>query len=838
MDNNVVLNSINLVSKYWKKKITNREGVFLRNRKQNNLPSITIGTNELNYFNSLTNKNTIARLTVITTVYSFLLKRLISEFDGYVVSDYEGHSNTLLLAFPTNLKSTFKEYLQKVKLEILETFNHSDFDKEVIAEKAGFDNLNLLSNYGININALSKSDCNGILFNVKITENDGLEIQISYLEGFVKDTVANFLIKSFKDFLINLESNIDVNLSEFNLLSEKEKSQLLVDFNETYVAYPDDKTIVDLFEDQVTKTPHNLAVVFKESHLTYEELNKKANQLANYIITKDIINKGDIVGVFLPKSDTGIISLLAILKLGAVYLPIDTNYPKERIDHLIKDSGLKLVISDTAGLVIDNCDCLNINEINFENYCCDNLNSVISSDDSAYLIYTSGSTGLPKGVVVSHTSNVNMSLDQIRTFEITESDKVVWFASVAFDASISEIMMSLYSGATLTIPTEETIKDKDQFVDFIKVTKSSVVTFPPSYLGLLSEEEISGLRCIITAGESANPAKANAVVASGTDYYNAYGPTECAVCVSIYKVSKDDIDKSIIPIGKPISNLQVYILDERLKPVPIGVSGKLYVSGVGLAKGYLNRTELTNEKFIPNPFAENQLMYETGDLACWLPDGNIEFLGRKDQQIKIRGYRIELGEIENAISQFSEDLKQVVVEVKENNQEKVLAAYFVSVADVNKSELRAFLQEKLPEYMVPGFYVALNELPLTPNGKIDRKALPEITSEDIIRKEYVAPRNETEEKLIGIWQGVLGIEKIGITDNFFELGGHSLKITKMLYQINESFGIELQMKNVLALQNVEALGELIETEIAFKNGIKTNKTNDETINKDIEVWEL
>ncbi len=838
MDKDTLSDNINLISKYWKKKTVNREEVSGGHQKKNSLPYVTINANELNYFNSLTNKNPIAQYTVISAIYSFLLKKLINEFDGYVVSNYKDQSNSLLLSFPIDLNTSFKEYLQKVKLEILETLNYSEFDKEILAKKAGFDDLSFMSNYGISINSNSKLDCNGVLFNVKINEKEDLEIQVSYLEGFVKERIVNRLVNSFKDFIVNLENNIEANLLEYALLSEREKHQLLVDFNNTEVTYPKDKTIVDVFENQVEKTPNNVALVCKELKLTYKELNEKANQLANYIVSKDIVNKGDIVGVFLPKSDIGIISLLAILKLGAVYLPIDTNYPQERINYLIEDSGLKLLITHDATLDIGNCDSIVINEINFEDNSSDNPNTVLSSNDLAYIIYTSGSTGNPKGVMVAHTSNVNMSLDQIRTFEITESDKVVWFASVAFDASISEIMMSLYSGATLCIPTEETIKDKDQFVTFIKETKSTVVTFPPSYLGLLSEDDISGLRCIITAGESANPSKAIAVVASGIDYYNAYGPTECAVCVSIHKVTKNDSDKSIIPIGKPISNLQVYILDEALQPLPIGVSGKLYVSGVGVSRGYLNNSELTKEKFIPNPFIEGEKMYDTGDLCCWLADGNIEFLGRKDQQIKIRGYRIELGEIENTISLYSEDLKQVVVEVKESNQEKVLVAYFTSTADINKSDLRSFLQEKLPEYMIPGFYVALEKLPITPNGKIDRKNLPNTTDNDIIRREYVAPRNEIEEKLIGIWQEVLGIEKIGITDNFFELGGHSLKITKMLYKINENFGIELQMKNVLALQNVEALGGLIESEVAFVNGITTNKTNEEIINKDIEVWEL
>ncbi|MBP4137055.1 non-ribosomal peptide synthetase [Flavobacterium geliluteum] len=804
---NTVSNNINLVSKYWKKKILNREEVLGGLQKQNSLPCATVNANELIYFNSLTNKNPIAQYTVISAIYSFLLKKLINEFDGFVVSNFKDKNNSLLLSYSIDLKTSFKEYLHQIKFEILETLKHSDYNTDIISKKTGVADLSIFSNYSININSESKLYCNGLLFDIKINEGGDIEIHASYLEGFVKKAIVERLIQCFKCFIISLESNITFNLCEYPLLSEKEKHQLLVNFNDTDAAYPKNKTIVDLFEEQVENTPNNIAVLFEETKLTYKEVNEKANQLAHHISSKHSINKGDIIGVLLPKSDIGIISILAILKLGAVYLPIDTNYPQERIDYLIKDSGLKLLISDSIELGIDNCETIAVKSIIFEDNCSNNVNTPISSKDLAYVIYTSGSTGQPKGVMVEHRSNINMSLDQIKSFGINKNDKIIWFASVAFDASISEIMMSLYSGATLCIPTEEIIKDKDQFISFLKETKSTVVTFPPSYLGLLSENDISGLRCIITAGEPANSTKAIAVAASGIDYYNAYGPTECAVCVSIYKVTKDDFEKSVIPIGRPISNTQVYILDEALKPLPIGATGKLYVSGAGVARGYLNKPELTEEKFIANPFIEGERMYDTGDLACWLPDGNIEFLGRKDHQVKLRGYRIELGEIENTISQYSEDLKQVAVEVRENNQEKVLAAYLVSTTNIDKSELRSFLQAKLPDYMVPGFYIELEKLPVTPNGKIDRNSLPSISVEDIVRKEYIGPRNKTEENLVLIWQEVLGIEPIGITDNFFELGGHSLIIAQIINRTRKQLGKTVSFKVFFANPTIEGLSK-------------------------------
>ncbi len=811
MDKNALSNNLYLVKKYWKKKIADRKQFLSVHGSQNQLPNVTIETSDLNYFNKLTNNNTIAQAAVLSAVYSFLLKRLLNEFDGYVVSGYAEESGSLLLSLPVDLNFSFKEYLQKVKLEILETLRHSDYHSDYASETNNFNDLSVFSNYSIGINSLPHLVNNGVLFDVKINENKGIEINVSYLEDFVKKTVVQHLIKLFVQFIKNLENYIEIDLSHYELLSEEEKNQILVDFNATDEIYPKEKTIVDLFEEQVTKTPDNSAVFFKESTLTYFVLNQRANQLANYISHKNAIKKGDIIGVFLPKSDAGIIALLAILKLGAVYLPIDTNYPKERIDYLIKDSGLKLLITDSPeALLTDDSETIALQSINFDDYNGENINTVISPNDLAYIIYTSGSTGQPKGVLIEHTSSINMSIDQIKSFEIIKDDKVVWFASVAFDASISEIMMSLYSGGLLCIPTEEVIKDKDKFVSFLKETKATVVTFPPSYLGLLSEEDISGLRCIITAGESANSTKANAVLKSGIAYYNAYGPTECSVCATIYKLSENDFDKINIPIGKPISNSKIYILDEALKPLPIGVAGKIYISGTGVGRGYLNKPELTSEKFTANPFQKGERIYDTGDLGCWLADGNIEFLGRKDHQVKIRGYRVELGEIENTILQYSDTLKQVVVEVKENNHEKVLAAYLVGTEPINKSELKNFLQKALPDYLVPGFYITLDNLPLTPNGKIDRKALPDITSNDVIRSTYTAPRNETEKSLVLIWQEVLGIQKIGITDNFFDLGGHSLITGQVINRIHKQLGKSVSFKTFFTNPSIEQLSRQLQ----------------------------
>lgn len=800
-------NNLIPVYKYWKKKLYEKNIYSELICTQETIHECIIKTYEIGYLNKITNKNEIAKFTVICAVYNFLLKRLISEFDGFIVSNFNEQPNSLVFSFSNDLEISFKDYLKLIKSEILETLNNSNYDHEVLGIELGLDHLKFSSRYGINFNSVTKLECNGLLFDIVFNDSQDIEIKVSYQEGFVNSSIVKYLVQHFCNFIINLEKYIEVVLSEYDLLNDIEREQLLVDFNKTESDYPKNKTIVDLFEEQVVKTPNNVATVFQNTEITYKDLNEKSNQLANFISSVYTINKGDIIGVFLPKSDNGIIALLAILKLGAVYLPIDTNYPQERIDYLIKDSGLKLLIEDGNHFLNIDCDRLDINHSNLKNFCHENLDKEVIPSDLAYIIYTSGSTGQPKGVMVEHTSNVNMSLDQIKVFNVTQSDKVVWFASVSFDASISEIMMALYSGATLCIPTQEAIKEQNEFVKFLKVTNATVVTFPPSYLGLLEAEDIAGLRCIITAGESANAAKAIEIVNLGKEYYNAYGPTECAVCVSIYKVTEKDFDTVNIPIGLPIANTQIYILDESLQPVPIGVTGKIYVSGVGVARGYLNKTELTNEKFISNPFIKGTRLYDTGDLGCWLSDGNVEFQGRKDSQVKLRGYRIELGEIENTLLQYSDTIKQVAVDIKEYNQESVLVAYFVSSSLINKSELRSFLQSNLPDYMLPSFYIALDKLPITPNGKIDRKALPNISGDHSIRTEYIAPLNKTQEVLARIWQEVLGIEKIGIKDNFFELGGHSLLISQVINRVQKLLGKTLSFKTFFSNPTIAELSQ-------------------------------
>ncbi|ROI03185.1 hypothetical protein EGI16_11460, partial [Chryseobacterium sp. G0240] len=521
-------------------------------------------------FLKVSKNNSLSKFSIVSSAFSFLIKKYFENFQDVIKvypSNAIGLEKIVLLEVKNNAAVTFKDLLQNTVSEVKEVIFHKDYTLPGI-------NLELYSNFSIQFNpeVFYAQDDISLLYE----ETDS---QIVFTV-FYNEIYPEYVITGFLNNFISLISDYDLLLSSdirfYSLIDDKERKQLLVDFNATSVDYPKDKTIVDLFENQVSKTPENVAAVFEGVMLTYKELNEKANQLAHYIRDNYSIDSGEVIGTLLPKSIDLLVSLLAIEKLGCIYLPIAVNYPKDRINYILKDSYAKILLSEEEtiqSLSIDRA-YVSLKSAEVELASTDNLHIIIQPHDVAYLIYTSGSTGDPKGVLVEHHSNINMSLDQIKTFGVSSKDKVIWFASTAFDASISEIMMSLYTGATLCIPSEEVQKDKQKFIAFLEKNKATIITFPPSYLDLLKIGDLGSLKTIITAGESANLSKAREIYDSGRNYFNAYGPTEYSVCTSIYKLDKDKID-STLPIGRPISNTSVYILDEYLNVVPTGVLGKL-----------------------------------------------------------------------------------------------------------------------------------------------------------------------------------------------------------------------------------------------------------------------
>ncbi|CAM1358028.1 amino acid adenylation domain-containing protein [Tenacibaculum xiamenense] len=585
-------------------------------------------------------------------------------------------------------------------------------------------------------------------------------------------------------------------LEDISMLSKEEEVQLLEVFNNNAIAHPKDKTLVDIFNEQVVNAPENIALVYDNKKLTYQELDDLSNQLANYLLTNYTISSENPIGVSLERSDWLVVSFLAILKVGGTYVPIDIFYPEERKEYIRTDSESIFIIDDLV---------LNLFEENSKDYPTKAPNIDIKPNNLAYIIYTSGSTGKPKGVMIEHVSVVNTILSQIASFAITPDSNCLQFANPSFDASIWEMGISLLSGASLCIIEEERKSDTSLFKEFIQENKITFTTLPPAFLQLLEVEDLEGLTTLVTGGE-AIPLSVAKTFSKQYNYINAYGPTEASICATTFHGEVKDL----VPIGKPIDNTHIYILNETNELLPIGVTGELCIGGIGVARGYLNREELTKEKFITNPFKVGDRIYKTGDLARWLPDGNIEFLGRKDDQVKIRGYRIELGEIENVLSGISCVQSSCVLAKEGSHGNKHLVGYVVPNGEFDKEIIQEELSELLPDYMIPILWVELEEMPLTNNGKIAKKSLPAPDGTMLSTIEYVAPRNEMEEKLVAIWQELLGIEKIGIHDNFFELGGHSLLATRLVSMIRRELEVEIAIQNIFKFTSIDEIAGYLE----------------------------
>ncbi|WP_173426476.1 non-ribosomal peptide synthetase [Chryseobacterium angstadtii] len=632
-----------------------------------------------------------------------------------------------------------------------------------------------------------------------VVVNKQLCICVNYNNSIYDSETVNQFIKHYKALLVELVAVPDRKLSDVEYLSSEERQLLLNDFNATKTAYPSDKTLIDLFEEQVEKNPEAVAVVFEETVLSYRELDNRANALAYRLHTDHGIQKGDDVGVMLDRSEKQIISILGIMKLGAVYVPIDANLPESRKS--VMSEGLELLI--TGSLFDVDTDTGESLPADFTG----GNRKDLKGSDPAYIIYTSGSTGEPKGVVNTHAGILNTIVSQIALFEVESYSRIGQFASFSFDASISEIFMTLLPGKALYLLNDTVRKDSYAFEEYIAENSIDLMTLPPAFFSLLNMDRVQNLKAVITAGEAAVISKTKEYLKYGT-FYNAYGPTETSICASVYKIPKGNTEFDTLPIGKPIANTEIYILDEYGHLVPVGISGELYIAGAGLALGYLNREDLTAEKFVDNPFIEGTKMYRTGDMARWLPDGNIEYLGRIDQQVKIRGHRVELGEIDSRVLSYSDAIKAVVTEVKEHAGDKNLVVYYVSDSAVDKQELAYYLKNRLPQYMVPGFYVELKDIPLTGNGKIDRKSLPEVSVQDLIKTEYVAPKTAEEKILVQVCEEILKQNPVSIKDNYYNLGGESIKSIQIVSRLRQ-LGYTLKVGHILQYPVLEELSKYV-----------------------------
>ena len=653
--------------------------------------------------------------------------------------------------------------------------------------------------------------------------SSGIIGEWEYNTDLFDDTTITRMTGHFQTLLEAIAIHPQHKISQLPLLTETERHQLLVEWNNTEADYPFDNCIHQLFEEQVERTPDVVAVVFEQEQLTYQELNARANQLAHYLQTLGV-KPEVLVGICVERSLEMIVGILGILKAGGAYVPIDPAYPSERIAYMLDDSQLPVLLTQEK-LVSS------LPEHQARVVCLDSdwetisteselspLNSVIP-ENLAYVIYTSGSTGKPKGVGVPHRA-VNRLVLNTNYINFQPLDVVAFASNFSFDAATFEIWGALLNGAKLVVITKDVALSPDDFAAQIRSQGITVLFLTTALFNLLARVVLSAfqlVRHLLFGGEAVEPKWVKEVLKKGSPQrlLHVYGPTENTTFTTWYLVQEVPEEATTIPIGRPIANTQVYLLDTQLQPVPIGVPGELYIGGDGLARGYLNRPDLIDEKFITNPFNDKpgSNLYKTGDLARYLPDGNIEFLGRIDNQVKIRGFRIELGEIEAAIAQHPA-IRETVVIVRENaTDDKQLVAYVVPYQEPAPaiSDLRHFLKQQLPDYMIPNAFVVLETLPLTPNGKVDRKSLPPPDINSLIHKpDFVAPGTPTEKLIASILAQVLEVEKVGINDNFFELGGHSLLATQLIAQVKENFLIDVPLSKFFEAPTIACLSSYVE----------------------------
>ena len=645
-----------------------------------------------------------------------------------------------------------------------------------------------------------------------------------YKESTIKRFINTYI--NILEQVSKVSNNKELTLSDLSYLSQKETDTILHKWNDTDRDYPSNKTIHTLFEEQVVKSPNNVGVVYEGVKLTYKELNERANQLAHYLI-KHNITPDDLVTLLLDRSENMIIAILGVLKAGAAYVPMDPEYPDDRIKYILEDTNTNLVIANNTytkriNTINNKVTTISIDAESFTQNLTkyDNTNPVVdnlTSNNLAYVIYTSGTTGNPKGVMIEHKGVVNLNCALSKRYNLEKNEVILQLSNYIFDASVEQIILALLSGNTLVCIPQYNLLHSKNFYNYLDKYNVSQIDGTPPLLKQYNIKKIKSIRRIVYGGE-----RVDKLLHFNNNYkiINTYGPTEASITSTI-KFIKNNQD---ISIGKPISNTKVYVLSECLSPLPIGAIGELYIGGAGLARGYLNQPGLTKERFITNPFAtrqenqqnKNSRLYKTGDLVRWLPSGELEYIGRNDFQVKIRGFRIELGEIESVLNEHT-GVKQAVVLAKQNKKtnNKYLVAYYTSDtgSKLNEDSILSYLATRLPDYMIPTVMVHMDKLPLTANGKLDRKALPDLELGSSTST-YIAPRNELEIKLRDIFASVLGLktDKVGINDDFFKLGGNSIMAIKLVNNINNNTPLTFSIADIFKYKNIKNLTQNIENE--------------------------
>jgi bacitracin synthase 3 len=801
------------------------------------------------HLKNIANEEKVTLFMVILSIYNILFSKLCNTYDIVIGTPVVGRNhidleqtlgmfvNTIALRNYLQSDLIYSSFLSQIKNNVLQAFDNQDFQFEDLINELKvtrdmsrhplIDVMFSLNNIDKQKSKISDLFIEPIYDDSKVTKFDlnlncyssenELKFSLSYYNRVFEKRSIEKIIGYFTNIINIIISNRNIKLCDIEILSIEEKQQLLIEFNNTTIDYPKTKSIPQLFDEQVNKCPDNVVLVFNKKAITYKELNEKSNQLARYLINNGTLSNSVISLLFVPSFDM-LIGIMGVLKAGGIYLPISPELPSDRILYMMNDSCSDIVL--THNLVnFDRSIRVNIVDVDNTIISSFKVNSIDNKNDieSAYIIYTSGTTGKPKGVLINHKNLVNYFSWFSKTSKLNENDRTVLVTSYAFDLGYTGLYSSILNGCQLHLLSRDIYLSPNIFLDYIIRNRISYLKLTSSLYSLLItednfEEALKGIKLLVLGGEEIN---IDAVIKSLSLYnelkvINHYGPTESTIGCVTFEINKSNINHFKVKpvIGKPIDNTSVYILNDNGQILPFNISGELCISGEGLADGYVNNPELTLKKFIDHPFKPDKKLYRTGDLARRLPDGNIEFLGRIDHQIKIRGFRVELEEIENCLLKHK-NIKKSLVIVMDNVGVKHLCAYVVCNEEFDHKEIRNYLKNLLPDYMIPSYFMEMDEIPLTNNGKINRKALPA----PIIKagKDYIGPSTDMERKLLKIWSEILGLNEndISIDSNFFEIGGNSISLLTVISKVRKDCCIDISLGELMSLPTIQSISKFL-----------------------------
>lgn len=859
---------------YWRKKLDGVTGVLElptdrpRTAGQNSPGAhkfLTLSKSVSGGLAELSKREGVTQFMTLLAAFQILLWRYSNQDDIVVGSPIAGRNheeiedligffvNTLVLRTDLSGDPTFRELLGRVKDTALAAYAHQDLPFEKLVEELQpernlhrnplfqvmFQFHNVLPAplqlSGLTVNKVdtftetAKFD----LMLVAYEKDGALQCVIEYNTGLFTGATIERMLDHYASLLESVVANPDARIASLSLMSEAEQREVLVEWNNTHAAFPQDQCIHQVFQERAANSPDDLAIVFGEERVTYRELNALANRLAHYLRERGVGPEVR-VAICVERSVEMIVALFGILKAGGAYVPLEPKYPAERISFILEDCQARLLLTqqhlkDSLPALTTETVYLDADSPAIMRESAADPAPIVSAENSAHVIYTSGSTGLPKGVGSSHRASINRFAWMWETYPFAAGEVCCQKTSLSFVDSIWEIFGPLLQGVPLVIIPDEVVKDPPRFLAALSANKVTRLVLVPSLLRVMLEtgpelrHMLGNLRYCVCSGETLPVELATMFREQlpSTTLINLYGSSEVAADVTCCEVHDTD-ELTNIPIGRPIANTDVYILDSNFQPVPVGVPGEICVGGEGLARGYLNRPQLTAEKFVPNPFSNDAgaRLFRTGDIGRYLHDGNVEYRGRRDHQVKIRGFRIELGEIEAQLTDHPQVNQAIVIASDSERDEKHLVAYVAGESPSN-NDLRAHLRRKLPEHMIPSAFVFLESFPLTASGKINRLALPKPDRAQLTtREEFVAPRTSTEETLASIWSNVLKLSDVGAFDDFFALGGHSLLLVRVAAQIHESFQIELPLRSLFEAPTLASLAELIDATRRSAEGLE------------------